>query len=98
MCNRILNIWKKISLVYLSTYETLKFKPDLVSDSSHSYGIDSTQPLKSKGKFKASIFSNNQNHETEIYVFEGVCDNLLSFNSSICLGLLHLTYSTMWNV
>lgn len=82
-----------INVMSYKTYMNLKDKPALMFDNSITYGIDSPKPIPSKGKFKAIIYANNRQHETEIFVFDNVRDNLLSFKSSINLGLINLTYS-----
>ena len=54
--------------------------------------------MKSYGKFHASIKVNGQSTWTEVMVFEGVRDNLLSYDSSLQLRLINLTCSIQQDI
>lgn len=97
MCNTNINMGidtqASINAISSETYHSLNEKPTLVMDTIETYAYDSIKPLRSMGKFTTTIHTNNRQHTTEITVFEGVRDNLLSCESSLALGLINLTYA-----
>jgi hypothetical protein len=68
-------------------------KPDLLKDDPVVYSFDGKQPLKSIEKFKAIVGANNKSCDAEFLVFQGVRDNLLSYQTSMKLKLVELTFS-----
>jgi hypothetical protein len=58
-----------------------------------SFGQDEA-PLKSIGKFKATVSANSKTAMAEFTVFENVRDNLVGFKTLMELELIKLTYST----
>ena len=82
-----------INAISKETFEKMIIKPDLLKDDSVVYSFDGKQPLKSIGKFKAIVGANNKSCDAEFLVFQGVRDNLLSYQSSMKLKLVKLTFS-----
>lgn len=73
-------------------YDKIFIKPKLEEDKSIVFSFDGDTPLKSVGKFKTKISANNHACEAEFIVFDGVRDDLLSFNSCTELELIKLTF------
>ena len=82
-----------INAISKETFDKMIIKPDLLKDDSIVYSFDGTQPLISIGKFKAIVWANNKSCDAEFIVFQGLRDNLLSYQTSINLKLVKLTLS-----
>ena len=80
-----------INALTVDTYERMAIKPELMEDKSMVFSFDGVKPLKSRGKFKVQINANGKTVPAEFIVFKSVRDNLLSYKTSIDLGLINLT-------
>ena len=64
-----------------------------MKDNTIVHSFDGKQPLKSIGMFKAIVWANNKSCDAVFIVFQGVRDNLLSYQTSINLKLVKFTFS-----
>ena len=77
-----------INAIQVKAYSNMAIKPKLEPMTTPVYSFDNPNPMKTLGVFKAKVTALDRTVEAKFVVCEGVRDNLLSYWTSVGLGLL----------